>query len=123
MRSPASMQGIYGNRPSTGAVALDNVLPLCHDLDTAGVFARDAVTWSRAIHSWYPNFTDYKEYPKRIFYPKSDFPNASTDAGSLLEDFVVELEEFLGATREPVDLRSHWKETHPSDTQRTSINF
>lgn len=123
MRSPASMQGIYGNRPSTGAVALDNVLPLCHDLDTAGVFARDAVTWSRAIHSWYPNFTDYKKYPKRIFYPDSEFPNASTDAGSLLEEFVVKLEGFLGAKRESVDLRSHWKETHPSNAPEVVDQF
>lgn len=115
MRSPASMQGIYGNRPSTGAVSLDNVLPLCHALDTAGVFARDAATWSQVIHSWYPNFTDYRKYPKRIFYSKPKFPNTSTNAGFLLENFVVKLERFLGTKREPVDLRSHWRQTHPSE--------
>ncbi|EYE99691.1 glutamyl-tRNA(Gln) amidotransferase, subunit A [Aspergillus ruber CBS 135680] len=115
MRHPGGMQGVYANRPSTGAIALDNVLPLCHALDTAGVFARDAVTWSKVMHAWYLNFADYRQYPKRIFYPMSSFPDASTEAGSLLENLVVNLEEFLGTKREPVNVYSHWKKTHPSE--------
>lgn len=114
MRHPGGMQGVYANRPSTGAVSLDDVLPLCHALDTAGVFARDAVTWSKVMHAWYLNFTDYRQYPKRIFYPTSSFPDASTKAGSLLENLVVNLEGFLGTKRESVDISSHWKKTHPS---------
>ena len=116
MRNPGGMQGVYANRPSTGAVALDNVLPLCHALDTAGVFARDAVTWSKVMHAWYHNFTDFRQYPKRIFYPTSSFADTSTKAGSLLEDLVVKLEEFLGTKRESVDIASHWKKTYPPES-------
>lgn len=49
MRSPAGMQGIYRNRPSFGTTSLNNVIPLCHVLDTAGVFARSAETWAGVV--------------------------------------------------------------------------
>ncbi|KAL1582067.1 hypothetical protein WHR41_09133 [Cladosporium halotolerans] len=40
MRGPAGSQGIFGNRPSTGAISLDHVIPLSPVSDSAGVFAR-----------------------------------------------------------------------------------
>lgn len=115
MRNPGSLQGIFANRPSTGAIGLDHILPLCHDIDTVGVFARNAETWSTTIHAWYPNFTDYQKYPTRIFYQNSSFPGSDTDAGSLLEALVQKLETFLGARREYVDIATRWEETHPND--------
>ncbi|KAJ5933252.1 hypothetical protein N7516_007741 [Penicillium verrucosum] len=95
MRNPGGMQGLFANRPSTGAVSLDNVLPLCHALDTAGVFARNAATWSKVIHAWYPNFTNYREYPKRLFYQNSSFPSSNTTSGAILEEFVMKVEDFM----------------------------
>lgn len=115
MRNPGSLQGVFANRPSTGAIELDNVLPLCHDLDTAGVFARNAETWSSTIHAWYPNLTDYRKYPARLYYQNSSFPDPNTDAGILLEGLVKKVEHFLRAEREYVDIAAHWKETHPKD--------
>lgn len=116
MRNPGGMLGLFANRPSTGAVNLDNMIPLCHQLDTAGVFARDAITWSRVMHAWYRSFIDYREYPKRIFYQNSSFPSANTAAGALLEKLVVRLEKLLGAEREFVNISSRWLETHSSGT-------
>jgi Asp-tRNA(Asn)/Glu-tRNA(Gln) amidotransferase A subunit family amidase len=120
MRSPAGMQGLFGNRPSTGAVNLDNVIPLCHDLDTAGVFSRNAATWSKVMHAWYQNFTDHKEYPKKLFYQNSSFPSVNTTAGALIEKLVVKVEDFLGTKREFVDIATHWNETHSSETPAIS---
>ncbi|CAG8283967.1 unnamed protein product [Penicillium olsonii] len=111
MRSPGGMQGLFANRPSTGAVNLDNVIPLCHALDTAGVFARNAATWSKVMHAWYENFTDYTEYPKKLFYQNSSFPSADTPAGALIEDLVRKVEKFLGTKRELVNITSHWEKT------------
>ncbi|KAJ5974586.1 hypothetical protein N7481_011796 [Penicillium waksmanii] len=115
MRNPGSLQGVFANRPSTGAIDLDHVLPLCHDIDTVGVFARDAEIWSTTMHAWYPNFTDYQKYPTKIFYQNSSFPDANTDAGSLLEALVQKVETFLGARREYVDIATRWEETHPNN--------
>ena len=57
MCGPAGANGVYGNRPSHGAVPLDDVMPLSPELDTAGIFARDAKTWQTAGRFWYSNFT------------------------------------------------------------------
>ncbi|KAJ5205176.1 Amidase [Penicillium cf. griseofulvum] len=116
MRSPGGMQGLFANRPSTGAVSLDNVIPLCHVLDTAGVFARDAATWSKVMHAWYQNFTDYREYPKKLFYQNSSFPKPDTASGALLEELVMKVEDFLGTKREFIDIASHWEKTRPYET-------
>jgi amidase len=43
-RAPASFCGIYGFRPSHGAVSSNGVVPLAPSLDTIGWFARDAAT-------------------------------------------------------------------------------
>lgn len=123
MRSPAGMQGLYGNRPSTGAVSLDYVLPLCHVLDTAGVFARNAATWSKAMHAWYLNFTDSKEYPNKLFYQSSSFPSSNTTAGRLLEELVVKLEDFLGTKREYINIASHWEKSRPSGTPSNIVTL
>jgi Asp-tRNA(Asn)/Glu-tRNA(Gln) amidotransferase A subunit family amidase len=123
MRSPGGMQGLYANRPSTGAVSLDNVLPLCHALDTAGVFARNAATWSQVMHAWYQNFTDYREYPKKLFYQQSSFPSTNTTSGALLEELVLKVEDFLNAKREYIDIASHWEKTHPSETASSIATF
>ncbi|KAH1299272.1 hypothetical protein KXX13_003424 [Aspergillus fumigatus] len=117
MRNPAGLQGIYGNRPSTGAVAMEGVLPLCDVLDTAGVFARDARTLSTVLHAWYQDSDKaYKGYPRRLFYPNASFPDSTTEAGALLEEVVTGIEGFLRLRREVVDTPSRWAETHPSGT-------
>ena len=57
MRGPAGANGVFGNRPSHGAVSLDDVMPLSPPLDTAGIFTRDANMWAAVGHWWYQNFT------------------------------------------------------------------
>lgn len=117
MHNPAGLQGIYGNRPSTGAVAMEGVLPLCDVLDTAGVFARDARTLSTVLHAWYQDSDKaYKGYPRLLFYPNASFPDSTTEAGALLEEVVTGIEGFLRLRREVVDTPSRWAETHPSGT-------
>jgi amidase len=47
VRAPASYCGLYGIRPTHGAVSLAGACPLAPSFDTAGWFARDAATLSR----------------------------------------------------------------------------
>ena len=56
MRGPAGANGVFGNRPSHGAVSLEDVMPLAPELDTGGIFARDAKSWATAGHWWYEGF-------------------------------------------------------------------
>jgi len=48
VRVPASHCGLYGFRPSHGAVSTDGVWPLAPRFDTVGWLARDAATLARA---------------------------------------------------------------------------
>ena len=57
MRGPAGANGVFGNRPSHGAVVLGDVMPLSPELDTAGIFARDAKAWQTVGLWWYEKFT------------------------------------------------------------------
>ncbi|MCC7427851.1 MAG: amidase [Alphaproteobacteria bacterium] len=47
VRIPASYCGIFGIRPSHGAVSLAGVMPMAPSFDTVGWFARDAATLAR----------------------------------------------------------------------------
>ncbi|THV78933.1 amidase signature enzyme [Aureobasidium pullulans] len=122
MRGPAGSQGVYGNRPSTGAVSMDHVVPLSNALDTAGAFARDADIYARVVQHWYTNTnTDYRDYPKRLewvpqgsgyFSPSS----LSSEASTAIENFLHGLESFLGTNRTIVNVTQQWAETRPSNT-------
>lgn len=47
VRVPASFCGLWGLRPSHGAISTEGVLPLGPSFDTVGIFARDGETLSR----------------------------------------------------------------------------
>jgi amidase len=47
VRAPASYGGLFGIRPTHGAVSLDQVWPLAPSFDVAGWFARDGETLAR----------------------------------------------------------------------------
>lgn len=125
MRGPAGAQGLFGNRPSTGAVELDNVIPLCSGLDTAGVFARSAHTWARVAHAWYQDFDGgYHSYPKKLLYPSSSFTTEAinnTDASAVIEEFVLMLETFLGTQRTHVDVNAAWNSSRPSHVPNITL--
>lgn len=119
MRGPAGAEGLFGNRPTTGAVDLDHVIPLCDGLDTAGVFARSADTWARVVHSWYLDYKgDYSSYPKKLLYQDSSFSTEAinnSDASALIEDYVSKFEKFLGTNRTHIDIIGTWNMTRAPD--------
>ncbi|KAI7190067.1 amidase signature enzyme [Hortaea werneckii] len=119
MRGPAGAQGIYGNRPSTGAVSMEHVIPLTPTLDTAGVFARSASLWSTVAHAWYLDFSEeYPAYPRQIYFSGAGSGwGASNDSSAmeLVDRFVRNLESFLNVDRTQVDVTQRWDSTHPTD--------
>ncbi|KAK6442585.1 hypothetical protein LTR95_001176 [Oleoguttula sp. CCFEE 5521] len=113
MRRPAAVSGTYGQRPSQGLMSLEGVMPLGGATDTAGVFCRDPVKWSRFSKAWYtpslfqsPNITglsaldvpDNQGYPKTILYPTDYLPLNNSAAQVILQNFISNLTTVFGMT-------------------------
>ncbi|KAI0693424.1 amidase signature enzyme [Cytidiella melzeri] len=124
MRGPAGANGVFGNRPSHGAVSLDDVMPLSPELDTAGIFARDAKSWKTAGDWWYQNYTQFNKFPTKILFPVDGWgssflksPPANGTSGAVFNDFIKQLEGFLNTTRTEMNLTALWEETSPLISQ------
>ncbi|KAI0696652.1 amidase signature enzyme [Cerioporus squamosus] len=128
MRGPAGANGVFGNRPSHGAVSLDDVMPLSPELDTAGIFSRDAKLWAAAGHWWYQNFTSFSQFPKKILFPVDFFgssyltsPPTAGSAGDTFNMFITKLEGFLNTTRTEMSLAASWNATKPAAVSAPSL--
>lgn len=116
MRGPAGAQGIFGNRPSTGAISLDHVIPLSPVSDTAGIFARSGSLWAEATKAFYPNMqSNWTAFPK-VLYSAPDLSSAEAsdiipDAVPIIESFVQKLGDFLGTEALPGNYSQLWAET------------
>ncbi|KAI3538737.1 hypothetical protein CABS03_01817 [Colletotrichum abscissum] len=118
MRGPAGSQGLFGNRPSTGAISLVDVIPLSPVSDTAGMFARSGSLWAKVTQAWYPDFaSNYTSYPTTLYRSTArggawSGGNVSEDATKVITGFVGKLESFLQAKSTPANYTQLWSETH-----------
>ncbi|KAF8860529.1 putative Glutamyl-tRNA amidotransferase subunit A [Acephala macrosclerotiorum] len=118
IRNPAQVNGAFGNRPSHGLVTLDDVMPLSPLMDTAGLITRDASLLKTAGHVLYSsNLSTFTSFPKKLY--TSGFPvNITSEADTVLFDFVSKLEAFLGTNASVLDYDSMWA----SSPQAASTN-
>ncbi|GME53980.1 putative glutamyl-tRNA subunit a protein [Neofusicoccum parvum] len=120
MRSPARLNGVFGNRPSTGAVSMDGVLPLSPHLDTAGVFTRSPALWSHVTRHWYHGgsaaATNFSAYPRSIYVSTNSTSTAAPEALALLDAFVWQLERLFGTTHTATNISQHWAATSQNTT-------
>lgn len=125
MRGPAGAEGLFGSRPSHGALSMDNAIPLCSRLDTAGFFARSASLWAEIAHVWYDIFDgSYHTYPKSLYYPGAALAAINnSDVSAVIEKFMSNLEGFLHTTRQNVSIASMWEETHSKTTANFNSTF
>lgn len=125
MRGPAGAQGIYGNRPSTGAISLDHVIPLSPVSDTAGLFARSGSLWAEATKAFYPNMqSNWTSLPKTLY--SSTDSDISPDAAALVESFVQKLSDFIGTEALPANYSQLWADTRgdsPSVDEMLNLTY
>ncbi|OCH86083.1 amidase signature enzyme [Obba rivulosa] len=128
MRGPAGACGLYGNRPSHGAVDLTDVMPLSPEMDTGGVFAKNAKDWAAVGHFWYQNLTSFSKFPKKIIFPVDVFgrsfltnpPNNGTPDATL-NAFIDQLEGFLGTTRTEINVTDLFLHTRPENASAPTL--
>lgn len=119
LRSPAGVNGLFGNRPSHGVVSLDHTMPLSEPLDTAGFLVRDPMLWDKLQEAMYGNnYTSLAKAEPR--YPSTiqtmSYPDSSTEAGRLLNDFALALANYVNGTIQPLNLSELWDHQKVSDT-------
>lgn len=117
IRSPAGVNGVFGNRPSHGSVALDNVMPLSEPLDTAGFLVRDPVLWDKLQQVMYgSNYTSMSTIDNaQLRYPTKlltvSWPESTSEAGRILNDFAVAVAGRVNGTIEAVNVTELWRNT------------
>lgn len=97
VRAPASYCGLYGLRPSHGAISLQGVLPLAPSFDTAGWFARDADLLERVGDMLLPSGD--AGAPGRLLYAADAFERCLPEARAPLRQAV----EWISATLGPAE--------------------
>ena len=93
VRGPASFCGIYGLRPTHGAIPLDHCMPLAASFDTCGYFARDAATMLRVGQVLLPAGGRAANRP---LLAADLFARLSPDVRAALAPMIARIEEVLG---------------------------
>ncbi|KAL6158970.1 hypothetical protein ACJBU6_03064 [Exserohilum turcicum] len=109
VRGPSQVQGLYGNRPSHGLVALEHTMPLSPVLDTPGLLARNPQMWMEAAKAMYgSNMTITNNYPASI--RTLGWPTEVEDvADELLIDFLGNVTEFLSANATAYNVKASFE--------------
>ncbi|KAK4273482.1 hypothetical protein QN277_021872 [Acacia crassicarpa] len=96
VRVPSSYCGIFGFRPSHGAVSTSGVVPLAQSFDTVGWFARDPVILSRVgrVLLQLPEVTPIR--PTRIIIADDCFQRSSIPHNLVAETFSKAVQKLYG---------------------------
>lgn len=100
VRGPASFCGIYGLRPSHGAISLDGIMPLAPSFDTVGWFARSAERLAQVGDVLLPPGSDAE--PRRVFRLEASFELMLPGARDAVEQAAARVTEALAV--DPVPL-------------------
>ncbi|WVW83799.1 hypothetical protein I302_105820 [Kwoniella bestiolae CBS 10118] len=107
IRHPASIVGLYGNKPTMGVFPLDGVIPMSEWSDTAGVLARDPGMMKWVLETWYahsPAIKPHKFLPKIVRIPVEDFQDIPQNIQDLINGFLNSLKDVLGMQLEWIDI-------------------
>ncbi|EIN03572.1 amidase signature enzyme [Punctularia strigosozonata HHB-11173 SS5] len=112
IRGPAGQQGLFGIRPSHGAITLEDVMPLSDVMDTGGYFARDASSFKTFGRSWYGStFKSFPSFPKRLMVPNDTWPVSNAASEAIFSSFISKLQTFLGAESDATGISALWTAT------------
>ncbi|MCJ1250414.1 hypothetical protein MMC30_007642 [Trapelia coarctata] len=125
MTEPAAAHGIYGVRPTHGALALDGVLPRSLILDTPGYFSRDIEDLGSFGQAWYgENYWTYQSQPpKSILVPQELFTVFPESKRAVMMDFIDDLNEAFKNSQKDFDVETLWDQHAPATCCRPVVDF
>ncbi|KAJ1714963.1 glutamyl-tRNA(gln) amidotransferase subunit A [Aspergillus flavus] len=125
IRAPATVQGLYGMRPSLNATGFKGIIPYTKLTDTVGGFARDAASFAKLSRALYGSVKNphFSKKPSKVLYPVEYWPETSTEHDAVLESFIVKLERHLGLERTRISLEEIWATTKPVHENTTMKKY
>lgn len=99
VRVPASFCGLYGIRPTHGRLDLSGMLPQAPSSDTAGWFARDALTFAR-VSAVMLHEKISESLPDHLVIAYDCFGFADPEVSLALQPMVEKLARLIGSSRE-----------------------
>src|SRR5690349_11161008 len=98
VRVPASFCGLYGIRPTHGRIDTTGMMPQAPSSDTAGWFARDAVTFARVAEVLLDQEIP-AALPERLIIAIDAFGFADEETAAALQSMVRRLTDLVGEVR------------------------
>ncbi|RHZ68074.1 hypothetical protein CDV55_107783 [Aspergillus turcosus] len=123
-RKPASYNGCFSIRPSTGLTNNKGVVGYFPQFDMPVFFGRDISRFSGFISTWYGHALSRREPEKgsiRILYPSDYLPTPNLDQTRVIDNFVSGLESALGVKRTNISLADIWRGDCPDGKEHDDI--
>ncbi|KAF2653457.1 amidase [Lophiostoma macrostomum CBS 122681] len=123
-RKPASYNGCFSIRPSTGIMDTNGVVAFFPEFDMPVFFGRDISKFPHFISAWYGESPLLRKPSKtrvEILYPVDFLPTSNPAQSHLIEKFVTGLELALQTKRTKICLAQLWKEDRPDGEEHDGI--
>ncbi|KAF2120079.1 amidase [Lophiotrema nucula] len=123
-RKPASYNGCFSIRPSTGIMSTQGVVAFFPEFDMPVFFGRNISRFSDFISVWYgdsPMLRKPSKVAVKILYPSDYLPTSNPPQTHLIEKFISGLESALDTTRTKVSLADLWKTDCPDGKEHDDV--
>ncbi|KPM45590.1 hypothetical protein AK830_g921 [Neonectria ditissima] len=123
LREPCSKQGLFGLRPSWGALSMDGIFPLAVALDTVGFMCRDVDVLHKVASAWLPKTSVPAIQNLSKVVVLSDFEYGPGPAKSVFDDFVSRLEETIQIKSTRMNLNYDWQRVNSTGKNESIIEY
>ncbi|KAF1810167.1 amidase signature enzyme [Eremomyces bilateralis CBS 781.70] len=115
IRIPAGKNGVFGLRPSFGAVSNEGVLIEGSYFDSVGYHSRSPYTLRDFGKAWLSDSeqmtNNYTSFPRKLIVPGNLWPVANNASQELFTNWIAKLSTFLNATVETAPIGDYWNAT------------
>ncbi|KAL5335416.1 amidase signature domain-containing protein [Aspergillus crustosus] len=125
IRIPAGKNGVFGLRPSFGALSNEGVMEEGEFFDSIGYHTRSPYLLQSFGKEWLASSsqlrTTYTKFPRKIIVPTNLWPVANNASQAVFEEWIEKLATFLNATVENSSIDEYWNATAHVDHPDTDF--
>ncbi|KAL4790271.1 amidase signature domain-containing protein [Aspergillus venezuelensis] len=125
IRIPAGKNGVFGLRPSFGALSNEGVMEEGEFFDAVGFHTRSPYTLQSFGKTWLSGSsqltTKYDSFPRKIIVPTNLWPVANNVSQAVFDEWINKLATFLNATVESSSIDTYWNATAHRDHPNTDF--